>query len=56
MQEVKAEDEWCAEAYMETDYSALTKTNFELVVKNYAIFRLLGDEGGAVEEVVDANN
>jgi len=39
---VAAEDEWCAEAYMETDYSKLTQADFEKVVKNYAIYRLLG--------------
>lgn len=35
-------DEWCAEAYMETDYSVLSKSDFETVVKNYAVFKLLG--------------
>lgn len=39
---VTAKDEWCAEAYMETDYSKLTQADFEAVVRNYAIFKLLG--------------
>jgi type I restriction-modification system DNA methylase subunit len=39
---VEAKDEWCAEAYMETDYSKLTQADFESVVKDYAIFKLLG--------------
>ena len=39
---VTASDEWCAEAYMETDYSKITAANFESTVKNYAIFQLLG--------------
>lgn len=39
---VSAADEWCAEAYMETDYSKLTKEDFETVVKNYALFKLFG--------------
>lgn len=38
---VTAEDEWCAEAHMETDYSTITQGDFETVVKNYAMFRLL---------------
>jgi hypothetical protein len=38
---VDSDCEWVAEAYMETDYSTLTKENFEEVVKNYAIFKLL---------------
>lgn len=35
-------DEWIAEAYMDTDYTTLSQSDFEAVVKNYAIFRLLG--------------
>jgi hypothetical protein len=27
---------------METDYSTLTQVDFERVVKNYAVFKLLG--------------
>jgi type I restriction enzyme M protein len=53
---VTADDEWCAEAYMETDYSKLTQSDFERVVRNYAVFRLLGaplasasDEGDDAE-------
>ena len=43
---VTANDEWCAEAYMETDYSKISKADFESVVKNYAIFKLLGIQSG----------
>ncbi len=32
---VTADDEWLAEAYMETDYSGLTTKDFEQVVRNY---------------------
>jgi len=39
-QYVTAQDEWCAEAYMETDYSQLTKDIFEETVKNYLLFKL----------------
>lgn len=41
---VSATDEWCAEAYMETDYSALTSRDFEETLRKYAIFRLLYGE------------
>lgn len=41
MQMVTAADEWCAEAYMETDYSKISQADFEEVVKNYAIFKLM---------------
>ena len=44
MKVVTAADEWCAEAYMETDYSVLTQANFEKVVQNYAMFKLFGQE------------
>jgi len=39
--EVKGEDEWCAEAYMETDYSTLCDNNFIKKMRDYAAFRLL---------------
>lgn len=39
---VTAKDEWCAEAYMETDYSVLSQADFEAVVRSYAMFRLMG--------------
>jgi type I restriction enzyme M protein len=38
---VTADDEWCAEAYMETDYSSLSKEAFEESLRKYALFRLL---------------
>ncbi|MCK5431140.1 MAG: N-6 DNA methylase, partial [Gammaproteobacteria bacterium] len=38
---ITAKDEWVAEAYLETDYSKITKDDFEEVVKNYAMFKLL---------------
>jgi hypothetical protein len=56
MQTVTAADEWCAEAYMETDYSKLTQSDFELVVKNYAMFRLLGQEKSIEEEETNADD
>jgi hypothetical protein len=39
-QYVTAQDEWCAEAYMETDYSQITNNVFEDTVKNYMLFKL----------------
>lgn len=38
MQQVTAEDEWCAEAYMETDYSTLTEEDFIKTMKDYVAF------------------
>lgn len=34
-------DEWCAEAHLETDYSRISRSDFEEVVRNYAVFRLV---------------
>ena len=41
MQKVNARDEWCAEAYMETDYSILSNNNFIEVIKKYMAFKFL---------------
>lgn len=35
---VTAIDEWCAEAYMETDYSVLIDSNFIKSLRDYAVF------------------
>ncbi|EGR4427990.1 SAM-dependent DNA methyltransferase [Vibrio cholerae] len=40
---VTADDEWVAEAYLETDYSTITEDDFEETVKKYAMFKLLGE-------------
>ena len=53
MQAVSVDDEWCAEAYMETDYTKLSQADFERVVRNYAIYRLLGNQNSALS---DENN
>ncbi len=40
MQKVQAEDEWCVEAFMETDYSRITDDDFENELKQFAIFNI----------------
>lgn len=50
LQKVSHLDEWCAEAYMETDYTTLTQADFEKVVRNYAIFKLLSAGSNTSEE------
>jgi type I restriction enzyme M protein len=42
-QHVTHEDEWCAEAYMETDYTTITQEIFEETVKKYMLFKLRND-------------
>nr|WP_315466150.1 N-6 DNA methylase [uncultured Rhodoferax sp.] len=54
IQKVSAVDEWCAEAYIEADYTKLTQADFERTVKNYAIFRLTGIQGSSDMEGEDA--
>ena len=49
MATVTAADEWVAEAYMKTDYSTLSKTDFEKVLLDYALFSL-GYDNEAVDE------
>lgn len=54
---VTATDEWCAEAYMETDYSGLTQVAFEKVVQSYAMFKLFGQVNNqGQEETTDAED
>lgn len=50
LQYVTPDDEWCAEAYMETDYSTLTRIEFENELKKYVVFKILNE---SVEEVQD---
>jgi len=38
VREVSAKNEWCAEAYMETDYSTLQNQDFENVLLDYSSF------------------
>lgn len=41
---VTATDEWCAEAYMQTDYSSISISEYEKVLKEYAIFQIVGKD------------
>lgn len=41
---VTANDEWCAEAYMETDYSQISKNDFIKNIKQYIAFSLINGE------------
>lgn len=38
---VTAQDEWCAEAYMETDFSKITEDDFVNEIKKYVAFKVL---------------
>lgn len=40
MQKVTAKDEWCAEAYLQTDYSRLTVDDYMETVKNFFLFNM----------------
>jgi len=41
---VTAKDEWCAEAYMETDYSTLTRDDFISKLRDYAAYLVQNEE------------
>lgn len=45
LHKVTADDEWTAEAYMETDYDALTEADFEKIVQDYSLYMLTRDFG-----------
>jgi hypothetical protein len=36
---ITAEDEWCAEAYMETDYNIISKEDFIKSIKDFVLFQ-----------------
>ncbi|OQX29396.1 MAG: hypothetical protein B0D92_03930 [Spirochaeta sp. LUC14_002_19_P3] len=44
VQFVSAKDEWCAEAYMETDYSTLTEEDFIKTIKSFVAFQFLNED------------
>lgn len=56
LQKVGAADEWCAEAYMETDYRAINRADFERTIRNYAMFRLLGVQAESEHQIEDADD
>ena len=40
LKKVNSQDEWCAEAYMETNYSELTEDDYMQFVKNYVLSKI----------------
>lgn len=38
MQAVTGKDEWLAEAYMETDYSTLSESDFQQTINDYLAY------------------
>jgi hypothetical protein len=42
LKKVSARDEWLAEAYMDTDYSQLTDSNFQKTLNDYLAYLLVG--------------
>lgn len=43
LQSVTHSDEWCAEAYMETDYTKLSDSDFERKIKEYIAFTFMNN-------------
>ena len=41
---VGCNDEWCAEAYMKTDYSTLTHDDFKKHIKDFVIYKVRSDD------------
>lgn len=50
MRKVTAAEEWCAEAYLETDYGRLTEEDFLETVKNFYLFNMKSTEQQDGEE------
>lgn len=55
MREVNEKDEWCVEAYLETDYSRFTFDDYEDTVKKYLMFNMM-DMSGVIESEKDNEN
>ena len=55
MKEVTEKDEWCIEAYLETDYNNFTFEDYEMTVKKHLMFYLmnLSGTGGGENEIED---
>ena len=45
---VNEEMEWCAEAYMETDYSTLTDDDFVRTMQSFASFLTLNEKNNEI--------
>ena len=43
MREISAKDEWCAEAYIEMDYSKITQGDFAKTIKDFVVHKFLMD-------------
>ena len=41
---LKPDDEWCAEAYMKTDYEKLNEEDFEKTIKNFLSYKFINDK------------
>ncbi|HII06185.1 MAG TPA: N-6 DNA methylase [Methanotrichaceae archaeon] len=49
MREVTPKDEWCIEAYLETDYSTVDEITFKEYVKHYLTYKILNTPEGEHE-------
>jgi type I restriction-modification system DNA methylase subunit len=56
IREVSAIDEWCAEAYMETDYTTLKQSDFENVLLEYSSFLFANRLSDMVESAPFSKN
>ena len=41
LKKVSSNDEWCAEAYMETDYTDISEIDFVNEIKKFVLFKTL---------------
>lgn len=56
VRKVTADDEWLAEAYMETDYSTLTEKEFAQVVRDYCAYKIRNEGSKGRKTVVLTNS
>ncbi|MFZ7137862.1 MAG: HsdM family class I SAM-dependent methyltransferase [archaeon] len=54
--EVNETDEWCAEAYMQPDYSQISLSDYKLKVKKFVLFNLLNSADVSQDSNLGENN
>jgi type I restriction enzyme M protein len=55
MQNLNARNEWCIEAYLETDYSTLDQNEFKEYFRNYLTYKILNSIEGDLTTIEEEN-
>ncbi|MCA4995229.1 SAM-dependent DNA methyltransferase [Tsukamurella tyrosinosolvens] len=56
LQVVTSEDDWSAEAYLQTDYTKVTSRDFDAALKKYLVFTLMNDGADDMDDDSDEDD